>query len=289
MKRFLLTTFALGMAAGVASASDQTAFKSEKEKISYAIGVNLGNNWKRQDIEVDLDALRKGLEHALSGEKTLISEQEMQDTLREYQKTLMAKREEKRKKEAEENGKKAAAFLEENKSKEGVKVLPSGLQYKVIKEGEGESPKPNDTVKVNYRGTLIDGTEFDSSYSRNEPATFAVNRVIKGWQEGLQLMKPGAKYQFFIPPDLGYGEFGSPPKIGPNSALIFDVELLEVTPAAPPPAPQPITSDIIKVPSAEELKRGAKIETIKAEDLEKEIEKARKAEAEKKAKEQAPK
>lgn len=284
MKRFLLTTFALGMAAGVASANDQIAFKSEKEKISYAIGVNLGNNWKRQDIEVDLDALRKGLEHVLSGEKTLITEQEMQDTLREYQKTLMAKREEKRKKEAEENGEKAAAFLEENKSKEGVKVLPSGLQYKVIKEGEGESPKPNDTVKVNYRGTLIDGTEFDSSYSRNEPATFAVNRVIKGWQEGLQLMKPGAKYQFFIPPDLGYGEFGSPPKIGPNSALIFDVELLEVTPAAPPPAPQPITSDIIKVPSAEELKRGAKIETIKAEDLEKEIEKARKAEAEKKAK-----
>jgi FKBP-type peptidyl-prolyl cis-trans isomerase FkpA len=148
------------------------------------------------------------------------------------------------------------------------------LQYKVITEGQGESPKAEDTVTVNYRGTLIDGTEFDSSYARNQPANFQANHVIKGWTEALQLMKPGSKWQLFIPADLAYGDM-SRPKIPAGSTLIFEVELLSFKkPEAPAPS-QPLTSDIIKVPSAEELKKGAKIETIKPEDIEKEKAKER--------------
>jgi FKBP-type peptidyl-prolyl cis-trans isomerase FklB len=172
-------------------------------------------------------------------------------------------------------------FLADNKAKPGVVTLPSGLQYKILTEGKGtESPKAEDTVTVQYRGSLVGGTEFDSSYKRGQPATFRVGGVIKGWTEALQLMKPGSKWELYIPNELAYGE-NAPPGSGipAGAPLVFEVELQTFTKPTPPPAPpmpQPITSDIIKVPSAEELKHGAKIETIKAEDIQKELDKAKK-------------
>jgi FKBP-type peptidyl-prolyl cis-trans isomerase FklB len=203
------------------------------------------------------------MQDALSGESTRLTDQEAIQTITAYQ-------QEKRRQLLEKNKQEAEAFLEANKTKPGVITLPNGLQYKVLAEGSGESPKPEDIVTAHYRGTMIDGTEFDPS-KPDQPLTRAANQVIKGWTEALTRMKPGAKWQLYIPPDLAYGERGSPPRIAPNSALIFDVELLSFKPApppTPPPAPQPLTSDIIKVPSLEEMKKGAKIETIKAEDVE---------------------
>ena len=177
----------------------------------------------------------------------------------------------KRKAEGEKNKKAGEDFLAANKSKEGVITLPSGLQYKILKTGTGAVPKLTDLVSVNYKGTLIDGTEFDSSYTRGEPATLGVRGVVKGWTEALQLMTVGSQWQLFIPAALAYGERGSPPKIGPNSALVFEVDLLDIKQPPTPPAPnQPaVTSDIIKVPSKAELDKGAKIEVIKQEELDK--------------------
>ncbi|MCC6820919.1 MAG: FKBP-type peptidyl-prolyl cis-trans isomerase, partial [Verrucomicrobia subdivision 3 bacterium] len=161
-------------------------------------------------------------------------------------------------------------FLAENKAKPGIVTLPSGLQYKVVTEGAGEMPKAEDTVSVNYRGTFVDGTEFDSSAKTGKPATFRVGGVIKGWTEALTHMKTGAKWELFIPYDLAYGEMCRPPGIPPAATLLFDVELLSIQPPAPPAPPAaPLTSDIIKVPSLEEMKKGAKIETIKADEVDK--------------------
>jgi len=259
------------------------AFKDEKEKISYALGMSLGNNWKRNALEPDqvsLDIVMQGLRDSLTGAPTRMTEEEMRATLREFSKFMQEKMQEKRRQEAEKNREAGAAFLEENKKKPGVVTLPSGLQYRIIREGAGQSPKPTDTVLVHYRGTLIDGTEFDSSYKRGEPARFNVSGVIKGWTEALQLMKPGAKWELFIPPDLAYGDVGRP-NIPPGSTLIFEVELISVTTPATSSssASAPVTSDIIKVPSAEELAKGAKIEVIKAEDLKRLEEEQRKAAA----------
>ncbi|EEF60700.1 FKBP-type peptidyl-prolyl isomerase domain protein [Pedosphaera parvula Ellin514] len=251
-------------------ASDKkAAFKDDKEKVSYAIGLSTGGNIKRNDLEVDVDAVVRGLKDGIAGQG-LLSETEMREVFGNLNQQMRAKAEEKRKAEAEKNKKAGADFLAANKTKPGVITLPSGLQYKVITEGKGESPKSDDIVTVNYRGTLIDGTEFDSSYARNQPSSTPANHVIKGWTEALQLMKPGSKWQLFIPADLAYGDTPKPPKIQAGSTLIFEVELLSFKkPEAPAPS-QPLTSDIIKVPSAEELKKGAKIETIKPEDIEKE-------------------
>jgi FKBP-type peptidyl-prolyl cis-trans isomerase FklB len=197
---------------------------------------------------------------------------------------LRQKAEEKRKAEAGKNKNEGEAFLAANKAKEGVISLPSGLQYKVITNGTGPKPSTNDTVSVHYRGTLIDGTEFDSSLGKPQPASFRVTGVIRGWTEALQLMPVGSKWQLTIPSELAYQERGSPPKIGPNAVLQFEVELIGIKEAAQP-APQPVvTSDIIKVPSKAELEKGAKIEVIKPEQLEKlqKEEAAKKAAAEKK-------
>ena len=241
-----------------------------KEKASYAIGVNIGGNFKRQDVDVDFEQLLSGIKDAVTGTPKL-SETEMRETLMQFQQELMAKQQEKRRLLAEKNKIDGQNFLAENKSKPGVVTLASGLQYKVITQGSGETPKPDSTVEVNYRGTLIDGTEFDASRP-GQPLNRPLPQLIKGWQEALALMKIGSKLQLFVPPDLAYGEFGSGPKIGPNATLIFDMELVAIK--APPPAPPaaaPLTSDIIKVPSAEEMKKGAKIETLKAEDVERMI------------------
>jgi len=263
----LLTLAALATAGGLL-AQDTNLFKNEMEKASYALGLNLGNNWKRQDIELDFDLLLKGLNDTKEGAKPLLTEQETREVLASYQKVITAKQQEKRRIQGEKNKKEGEAFLAENKNKPGVVTLTNGLQYKVITEGNGEIPKREDTVTVKYRGTLIDGTEFDNSAKTpTGTATFRVTGVIPGWTEALTHMKAGSKWQLFIPSELAYGQFGKPP-IGPNATLLFDIELVGIQPPKPPVQPTPLTSDIIKVPSLEEMKKGAKIETIKAEDVE---------------------
>jgi FKBP-type peptidyl-prolyl cis-trans isomerase FklB len=222
-----------------AFAEEQTALKTEKEKVSYIIGVNIGRNLKTQSVDVDPDMISKGMKDVASGGKLLMTDEEMKATMTAFQKEMMKKREEELEKVGGKNEAEGEAFLAANKKKPGVVTLPSGLQYKVITEGKGKSPKATDTVTVNYKGTLIDGTEFDSSYKRGEPASFPVNGVIKGWTEALQLMKEGAKWELFVPPDLAYGEKGAGNVIGPNATLIFEVELLSVgeggNHGAPPP------------------------------------------------------
>jgi FKBP-type peptidyl-prolyl cis-trans isomerase FklB len=275
--KYLVMALGLCFAAGLARAEDKKVFEDKKQKTSYSMGYNIGSAWKRQGIEptdVDLDVLLSGLRDATLGKDSTINEQENKELLTAFQSELRNRREEKRKQLGEKNKKDGEAFLAENKSKPGVKTLPDGLQYKVLTEGTGPKPSTNDTVSVNYRGTLIDGTEFDSSYKRGQPASFKVTGVIKGWTQALLLMNVGSKWQLTIPPELAYGERGSGMNIGPNATLNFEVELVSINPApdkASISAPQqPVTSDIIKVPSAEEIKKGAKIEIIKPDQLEKE-------------------
>ena len=210
------------------SAEENLVLKNQKDKVSYIIGMEMGKNFKKQSIDIDPDILTRGIKDAISGGKPLLTEQEVQETMATFQKEMMAKQEELAKKLGEKNKKEGEAFLAENKKKEGVKTLPSGLQYKVVKAGTGKKPKLNDTVTTHYRGTLIDGTEFDSSYRRGQPVSFPVAGVIPGWTEALQLMEEGAKWQLFIPPNLAYGERGAGRDIGPNATLIFEIELISI-------------------------------------------------------------
>lgn len=255
-------------------------FKDDAEKNSYAIGMSYGTGIKTSlkkqapDVEFNIDAIIKGFSAGLKGETTLITETQGREILSELNKELQAKAMARRQAEGEQNKKEGEAFLAENKTKPGVVTLPSGLQYKVLTEGTGEMPKEYDSVEVNYKGTLVNGTEFDGSEKHgSKPSTFPLRGgLIKGWIEGLQLMKTGSKWQLFIPANLAYGERGSGPLIGPNATLIFEIELLSVK-AGSPPAPgtgTPLTSDIIRVPSAEQMKKGEQIRTIKPEDAAKE-------------------
>jgi FKBP-type peptidyl-prolyl cis-trans isomerase FklB len=212
----------------VTSAFGEDELKNKGDKLSYALGLNIGNSFKQQSIEIKPDIFLKGIKDAFAGGKQLLSDDEVRETMVALNKELAEKKAEAMKKLAEKNKEDAVTFFAENKKKEGVKTLASGLQYKIITEGKGQNPKATDTVTVNYRGTLIDGKEFDSSYRRGEPATFPVNGVISGWTEALQLMKAGAKWQLFIPSNLAYGEKGAGNLIGPNAALIFEVELISV-------------------------------------------------------------
>ena len=213
-----------------------TALTTSKQKASYAIGMNWGTGLHRQAIDVDTAALLQGMKDALAGGKTLLTEDEARTALMQLQKEMQEKQQAKAAAEGEANKKEGDAFLAANKSKEGVVTLPSGLQYKILKEGSGPKPTATDSVVCNYKGTLINGTEFDSSYKRGEPATFPVTGVIKGWTEALQLMPVGSKWQLFIPSDLAYGARGTPGgPIGPNATLIFEVELLSIKDKNPPP------------------------------------------------------
>jgi FKBP-type peptidyl-prolyl cis-trans isomerase FklB len=207
---------------------EDVVLKSQKDKISYVIGMDIGSNFKKQSIAIDPDILMRGIKDSLSGAKSLLTEQEVRDVTTAFQKEMMAKQEELNKKLGEKNKKEGEVFLAENKKKEGVKTLPSGLQYKVIKAGTGKKPKLTDTVTTHYRGTLIDGTEFDSSFRRGQPASFPVNGVIPGWTEALQLMEEGAKWQLVVPSNLAYGDRGAGGQIGPNATLIFEVELISI-------------------------------------------------------------
>ena len=238
MFRRIVVVFALPAVlslAGPAFADEPAPPKDKKGKISYSIGVDIGNTMKRQPFEIDPDLLTRGIKDVVSGGKMLMTDNEVRATLTDLQKELAAKQQEqmkeqqeKMKQAGEKNKKDGDAFLAANAKKDGVKTLPSGLQYKVIASGKGASPKATDTVETNYRGSLIDGTEFDSSYKRGQAVTFPVSGVIPGWTEALQLMKVGDKWQLFIPPALAYGERGAGRDIGPNMTLVFEIELLAI-------------------------------------------------------------
>lgn len=239
LMKCLVISITLAASAASLLAEDRPALKDTKDKVSYSIGLEIGGTFKQQKMELNTDALAAGVKDALTGAKPQLSTDEIQQVRTAWQKEMTEKMQVADKTAADKNKAEGEKFLADNKNKPGVKTTADGLQYKVLKEGSGASPKETDTVSVNYRGTLIDGTEFDSSFKRGEPATFPLNKVIKGWTEGVQLMKPGAKYQFFIPAALAYGERRVSADLGPNSTLIFEVELLNVNPAAgaTPPAP----------------------------------------------------
>jgi FKBP-type peptidyl-prolyl cis-trans isomerase FklB len=220
-------------------------FKNDQEKASYAIGYKMGSQYRAQDVPFDVAMLIQGLKDGITGQRPAVSDEQAKVLIDAFSKDFQEKAAKKRQELAAVNLASAKAFLEANGKKEGVKVLPSGLQYKVLTEGMGKIPTATDKVKVNYKGTLVSGIEFDSSYKRGTPAEFPVTQVIKGWTEALEMMKEGSKWELYIPPDLAYGENGRP-SIPPNSALIFEVELLEIVkqdaaaaaPAAPAAAPK---------------------------------------------------
>jgi FKBP-type peptidyl-prolyl cis-trans isomerase FklB len=214
--------------APAAKSPNSTTLTTPKDKLSYAIGLNVGRSLQKDSIAVDPEILVQGVKDALSGGTTLMTEEDAKAAIVAVQADLRKKQEEMMKAAGEVNKKQGDAFLAANKTKEGVVTLPSGLQYKILTAGTGPKPVAADSVVCNYRGTLIDGTEFDSSYKRGQPATFPVGQVIPGWTEALKLMPVGSKWQLFIPPDLAYGERSPSPVIGVNSTLIFDIELLSI-------------------------------------------------------------
>jgi len=214
---------------GGSSVKPISTFKTAEDSIGYAIGVNIGSNFKSQELDVEMAALLSGLMDAMSDDSSAVklTDEQMEAVFAKLQQTMQEKQMKKMEEMSRENQTKNEAFFKENASKEGVVTTASGLQYRVVKQGSGRKPTAESQVVVHYRGRLLDGTEFDSSYSRNEPATFQVGQVIQGWIEGLQLMTAGSTYEFYIPSNLAYGEEGNP-VIPPNSALIFEVELLEI-------------------------------------------------------------
>jgi FKBP-type peptidyl-prolyl cis-trans isomerase FklB len=221
MKRILVAVACLG--AAMAYAADPK-LSDDKSKASYTFGYRMGTNLKEQAQGVDPATFARGIQDGMSGAKPALNEQEMGAAMNKFQEAAGKKQQA----ASEAAGKRGEAYLAANRGKPGVKVLDSGLQYKVAKSGEGKSPKPTDTVSVHYRGTLVSGTEFDSSYKRGQPATFPVNGVIRGWQEVLPLMKEGDKWEIAIPAALAYGDRGAGSAIGPNETLLFEIELLSV-------------------------------------------------------------
>jgi FKBP-type peptidyl-prolyl cis-trans isomerase FklB len=215
-------------------AAEDAVFKTQKDMVSYIIGTIFARDMQSQGVDLNAELFMKGFKDVFSGAKPAISDKDAQETMNAFRNEIEVKKQAAVKKAAEENKKQEDAFLSDNKKKEGVQTLESGLQYKVVKEGSGSKPTLYDKVTVNYRGTLINGTEFDSSYKRNQPATFAVNGVIAGWREALMLMKTGSKWQIFVPSKLAYGEAGAGGGvIPPNAMLIFEVELLSLGETAP--------------------------------------------------------
>ncbi len=222
--------------AAAAESQDSSPLKTDKEKRSYAIGMDLGTKLRKQSVDVDSEILIQAYKDALAGDKMLLTDEEVHAIFVKLGAEIRKAQEEKMKQAGEANKTEGEAFLADNKSKPGVVALPSGLQYKILTEGTGPKPTAGDSVVCNYRGTMINGKEFDSSYKRGQPATFPVTGVIKGWTEALQLMPVGSKWQLFVPADLGYGARGAGGDIGPNSTLIFEVELISIKPKAEPKA-----------------------------------------------------
>lgn len=230
MKYAVYVLFGIMLVAGPAAAADEaTELKSETDKLSYALGLDLGAYFKSLGEDFNLSVIQRGIDDSYNGKKALMTTEEAA----QVQQQFAARQQEKQVKQVmemtAENQEAAKKFLDENKGKEGVKTTASGLQYKIVKEGKGDKPVTTDTVKVHYKGTLLDGTEFDSSYKRNQPAEFQVDQVIPGWTEAMQLMNVGSTYELYLSPELAYGDRGAPPVIEPGSMLIFEVELLGVT------------------------------------------------------------
>ena len=244
MKIKWTVVLATGILAAGAYAEGVAGLDNPTNRVSYCIGVDLGKSFKRGGVEINADVMLQGVKDQMSGGKLLLTEDELRATMTSFQKDMQQKQMQSMRTAGIDNKTQGDAFMATNKTKEGVVTLPSGLQYKIIKAGEGKKPAATDMVECQYRGTLIDGTEFDSSYKRGQPATFKLNQVIPGWTEALQLMPVGAKWQLFIPPQLAYGMRGSGPVIGPNATLIFEVELLgikeEPAAAAAAPAVKPV-------------------------------------------------
>ena len=228
MEKILPAAIAMVLLAGTCVADSPVSLEQPGEQLNYSIGYQIGRDFRRQGVAISPGMVLKGIEDAVSGAEPLLQPTEMHATLAQLQQRVKAGEQQAQQGSAARQSDSAESFMTENAGREGVVTLPSGLQYKVLSNGDGKTPGARDTVTVHYRGTLVDGSEFDSSYSRNQPATFAVNRVIAGWTEALQLMQEGDKWQLFIPPELAYGERGAGKRIPPNSALIFEVELLSV-------------------------------------------------------------
>ncbi len=222
--------FSVALIAGCNQQSKQATVKldNDKNKASYTIGVQMGSQVASIKDMINQDALIMGFRDSIEGKDSQLTTEDMQATMQAFQQRIIEQQQAKQKEAGEKNIAEGEKFLAENKAREGVKVTESGLQYEVLQEGTGETPAASDTVVTHYRGTLIDGTEFDSSYKRDAPATFPVSGVIKGWTEALQLMKVGAKWKLFIPSELAYGARGAGSDIGPNQVLIFEIELLEI-------------------------------------------------------------
>lgn len=223
----MVTVFGVMLLVSTVFAAEKPELTTQLDKKSYAIGMDIAISLKRNNVETNPDVLARAIKDVVTGQTPQLTDEEAKKLLNDMQKEMVAKKQEQSKALAEKNKAEGAAFLVENSKKEGVKTLPSGLQYKVITEGKGKTPDITDTVTVQYTGRLIDGTEFDSSHKRGQAATFALSGVIKGWTEALQLMNVGSKWEIFIPAELAYGDKGGGP-IGPNATLIFDVELISV-------------------------------------------------------------
>jgi FKBP-type peptidyl-prolyl cis-trans isomerase FklB len=254
MRQIFLIFLVVTLLAPLCRAEEKTPLNEQKAKESYSLGYDFGDNLKRQGIEIDVDVLISAVTDGLEGKKPALNPEEIRDTLLQLRKKLMVLQDRRYRELAAKNLKEGRAFLEANKTKEGVHTLPSGLQYKVLREGDGPIPKATDTVTINYRGTLTDGKEFDSSYVRGKPMTVHVFGVIDGWTEALQLMKVGSKWQLFIPPDLAYGD-RQYNRIQPNSTLIFEIELLSIASEAIEPddegsdgSPMPKSDETSKEP-----------------------------------------
>jgi FKBP-type peptidyl-prolyl cis-trans isomerase FklB len=228
MKLVAVAIMGFAMSTAMAAPDAATALPTDKDKLSYSIGADLGKNFKTQGIDVNPEMLAKGMQDGMTGTQLILTEQQMKDVLNKFQKDLMAKRTAEFKKKSEENKTKGEAFLKDNKSKQGVVALPSGLQYKIVETGTGVKPSKNDTVTVEYTGRLIDGTVFDSTDKAGKPATFQVSQVIPGWTEALQLMPAGSTWEVYVPSGLAYGPRSVGGPIGPNETLIFKIHLISV-------------------------------------------------------------
>lgn len=228
MKRLgMIVVMAVALQAVQASAAEPPLLKKEKDIVSYGIGVDIARNFKKQEVDIDIDLLIRGIREGLAGERLLMPEKDLRKYLNVFQADLRKKMTLNRRAAADENKKKSAAFLAENKTREGVVALPSGLQYKVIKAGSGRKPGDADLVECNYRGTLLNGTEFDAT-EIGKTATLKISQLIAGWKEAMKLMPVGSTWKLFVPPQLAYGERGVGSEIGPNELLIFDVEIVSI-------------------------------------------------------------
>ena len=262
MKKLLMVVCIVLFSTVIVIAQDATPLKEQKDKVSYSIGMNLGNSMKRGSIDVNPDLIAQGIKDVLTGAKTLLTPEEMAEVLIALQQDMAVKQAVAKKALAEKNLKEGEQFLAENAKKEGVITRPSGLQYKVITDGTGKQAKSTDTVTIHYRGTMIDGTEFDSSYKGKEPATFLLQDMMPGFTEGVSLMKVGSKWQFFIPSKLAYGEEGAADVIGPNVTLVLEVELLDTKDVA---ATNPAAKQSSKTKAASAKKPASK-PTVKSAD-----------------------